>query len=95
MLRANDWMQNPVGAHFNTATLRMELTSFYELMFNAVAQAKFVHTISAGYVTGAIFVLAVSAFYLLRGRHVPFARWSMTVAASLGAGLPLERLGIR
>ncbi len=90
ILIANGWMQNPVGAHFNTATLRMELTSFYELMFNPVAQAKFVHTVSAGYVTGAIFVLAVSAYYLLRGRHVPFAKRSMTVAASFGLASALS-----
>jgi cytochrome d ubiquinol oxidase subunit I len=48
ILIANGWMQNPVGAHFNPATLRMELTSFYKLMFNPVAQAKFVHTVQRG-----------------------------------------------
>jgi hypothetical protein len=86
MLAANDWMQNPVGAHFNTATLRMELTSFYEMVFNAVAQAKFVHTVSAGYVTGAIFVLAVRAFYLLRGHHRHQPLWLRRGAAP-GSGL--------
>ena len=90
ILIANGWMQNPVGAKFNPATLRMELTSFYELMFNPVAQAKFVHTVSAGYVCGSMFVLAVSAFYLLRGRHVAFARRSMTVAASFGLASALS-----
>ena len=34
ILIANGWMQNPVGAHFNPDTMRMELTSFFELMFN-------------------------------------------------------------
>ncbi len=62
----------------------MELTSFSDLLFNPVAQAKFVRLASAGYVTGAIFVLAVSAFYLLRGRHIAFAKRSFTVAASFG-----------
>lgn len=90
ILIANGWMRNPVGAHFNTATLRTEITSFYELMFNPVAQAKFVHTVSAGYVTGAIFVLAVSAYYLLRGRHRPLAKRSMTVAASFGLASALS-----
>src|SRR5882762_1703456 len=47
ILIANGWMQNPVGARFNLATMRMELTSFYELVFNPVAQAKFVHTVGA------------------------------------------------
>jgi cytochrome bd ubiquinol oxidase subunit I len=90
ILIANAWMQNPIGARFNPATFRMELTSFYELVFNPVAQAKFVHTVSAGYVTGSVFVLAVSAFYLLRRRHVAFARRSMTVAASFGLASALS-----
>src|SRR3990167_796685 len=69
ILVANGWMQNPVGAHFNFHTMRMELYDFYSVLFNEVAQAKFVHTISAGYVTGSMFVLSVSAYFLLRGRH--------------------------
>ena len=68
ILIANGWMQHPVGAVFNPATMRMELTSFWDLIFNPVAQAKFVHTVGAGYVTGAMFVVAISSYYLLRGR---------------------------
>jgi cytochrome d ubiquinol oxidase subunit I len=90
ILIANGWMQNPVGARFNLETMRMELTSFYELLFNPVAQAKFVHTVSAGYVTGSVFVLAVSAFYLLRARHVSLAKRSLTVAASFGLASALS-----
>ncbi|OGT40170.1 MAG: cytochrome d terminal oxidase subunit 1 [Gammaproteobacteria bacterium RIFCSPHIGHO2_12_FULL_38_14] len=84
ILIANGWMQNPVGAHFNFHTMRMELSNFYKVFFNEVAQAKFVHTISAGYVTGSMFVLSISAYYLLRRRHVAFAKRSMTVAAAFG-----------
>ena len=51
ILIANAWMQNPVGAKFNAETIRMELDSISTVIFNPVAQAKFVHTISAGYVT--------------------------------------------
>jgi cytochrome bd ubiquinol oxidase subunit I len=61
ILVANGWMQNPVGSVFNYETMRMELVDFGALIFNPVAQVKFVHTVSAGYVTGAIFVLAISA----------------------------------
>ena len=57
ILIANAWMQNPVGAWFNVETMRMEMTSFKEVVFNPVAQDKFVHTVSAGYVTGSIFFL--------------------------------------
>ncbi|OGT53300.1 MAG: cytochrome d terminal oxidase subunit 1 [Gammaproteobacteria bacterium RIFCSPHIGHO2_12_FULL_42_13] len=90
ILIANGWMQNPVGAHFNFHTMRMELTSFYEVIFNEVAQAKFVHTISAGYITGSMFVLSISAYFLLRGINVAFARRSMTVAAAFGLASALS-----
>lgn len=90
ILIANGWMQNPVGAEFNQITMRMELTSFFEVMFNSVAQAKFVHTVSAGYVTAAIFVLGVSSWYMLRGRHLALARRSIAVAASFGLASALS-----
>ncbi len=90
ILVANAWMQNPVGARFNPATMRMEITSFFDVFFNPVAQAKFVHTVSAGYVTGAMFVLSVSAWYLLKGRHTALARRSLTVAASFGLASALS-----
>jgi len=84
ILIANGWMQHPVGAHFNYHTMRMELSSFTEVLFNPVAQAKFVHTVAAGYVMGSVFVLSISAWYLLRGRNVAIAKRSMAVAASFG-----------
>ena len=90
ILIANGWMQNPVGAVFNPETMRMEITDFFAVITNPVAQAKFVHTVSAGYVTAAIFVLGVSAWYLLKGRNVQLARRSMTVAASFGLAAALS-----
>ena len=90
ILIANGWMQNPVGAAFNPQTMRMEVTDFAAVLTNPVAQAKFVHTVSAGYVTAAIFVLGVSAWYVLKGRHLELARRSMTVAASFGLAASLS-----
>ncbi|KNC17913.1 cytochrome ubiquinol oxidase subunit I [Pseudomonas sp. RIT-PI-a] len=84
ILIANGWMQNPVGAEFNFVTMRMELTSFSDLLFNPVAQVKFVHTVAAGYVTGAVFILAISSWYLLKGRDIAFARRSFAIAAAFG-----------
>jgi len=84
ILIANGWMQFPVGAIFNPDTMRMEVSDFMVVLFNPVAQAKFVHTVAAGYVTGSVFVLAVSALYLLQNRHRALALRSMTVAASFG-----------
>ncbi len=90
ILIANGWMQNPVGAAFNYQTMRMEVSHFSDILFNPVAQAKFVHTISAGYVTGAMFVLAISAYFLLRGRHQDLAKRSITVAVSFGLASALS-----
>ena len=84
ILIANGWMQNPVGAVFNYETMRMEMSSFAELIFNPVAQVKFIHTVAAGYVTGAMFVLSISAYYLLKGRDIGFARRSFAIAAGFG-----------
>ncbi len=84
ILIANGWMQHPVGAEFNFDTLRMELASFPEVFFNPVAQVKFVHTVAAGYTTGAMFMLGISAWYLLKGKHLAIARRSFAIAASFG-----------
>ena len=84
ILIANGWMQNPIGAAFNFETMRMEMTSFADLVLNPVAQVKFVHTVAAGYVTGAMFVLGISAWYLLKGRDIAFARRSFAIAAAFG-----------
>lgn len=84
ILIANGWMQHPVGSEFNPETMRMEVTNFMEVLFNPVAQAKFVHTVSAGYVTASAFVLAVSCWYLMRGRHLGLAKRSIMVASAFG-----------
>ena len=84
ILIANAWMQHPVGAEFNYDTMRMELTSIEELFFNPVAGVKFVHTVAGGYVTGSMFVLGISAYFLLKNRDIPFARRSFRVATGFG-----------
>jgi len=84
ILVANGFMQDPQGAAFNPVTMRMELTSFGALIFSPDAQTKFVHTSIAGYVTAAIFVSGISAFYMLRGRHMELARRSFRMAALFG-----------
>ena len=83
-------MQNPVGAKFNPDTMRMEVTDFIAVIFNQVAQAKFVHTVSAGYVCGAVFIFAISALFLLQGKHIELAKRSMVVAASFGLASALS-----
>ena len=84
ILVANGWMQNPVGATFNYQTMRMEMTNFFDVFLSPWAQAKFFHTVSAGYCTGAAFVLAISAWYMLKGRDMDFAKRSFRIAAVFG-----------
>ena len=84
ILVANGWMQNPVGAHFDFDTMRMQLSSFSQVFLNPVAQVKFIHTISAGYVVGAVFVMGISAYYMLNNRDLPFARRSFAIATGFG-----------
>lgn len=95
ILIANGWMQNPEGSVFNPATMRMEVSHFADVLFNPVAQVKFVHTVSAGYCTAAIFVIGVSAWYLLKGRHMEIAKRSIAVASAFGlcAALSVVFLG--
>lgn len=90
ILVANGWMQNPIASDFNFETMRMEMLSFSELVLNPVAQVKFVHTVAAGYTTGAMFVLGISAYYLLKGRDVAFAKRSFAIAASFGMAAVLS-----
>ncbi|MEY4475556.1 MAG: cytochrome d ubiquinol oxidase subunit 1 [Pseudomonadota bacterium] len=90
ILVANGWMQNPIASDFNFETMRMEMLSFSELVLNPVAQVKFVHTVAAGYVTGAMFVLGISSYYLLKGRDIPFAKRSFAIAASFGLAATLS-----
>lgn len=92
ILVANAWMQNPVGAEFNFETMRMEMTSFADLVLNPVAQVKFIHTVAAGYTTGAVFVLSISSWYLLKGRDIGFARRSFAVAAGFGLAAILSTI---
>ncbi|MEP3429585.1 MAG: cytochrome ubiquinol oxidase subunit I [Roseibium sp.] len=84
ILIANGWMQHPVGAIFNPDTMRMEVTSFFDVLFNPVAQAKFVHTVSAGYVTASIFMIGISCWYMLKGRHLQIAKRSLAIASAFG-----------
>ncbi|BES84124.1 cytochrome d ubiquinol oxidase subunit I [Pectobacterium araliae] len=84
ILVANGWMQNPIASDFNFETMRMEMVSFADLVLNPVAQVKFVHTVAAGYCTGAMFILGISSYYLLKGRDLAFAKRSFAIAASFG-----------
>ncbi len=84
ILVANGWMQYPVGMSFNPDTARNEMQSFFEVALSPVAVSKFLHTIGSGYVISALFVMGISAWFLLRKRHAHEAKRSLVVAASFG-----------
>ncbi|MDI2091530.1 cytochrome ubiquinol oxidase subunit I [Commensalibacter oyaizuii] len=84
ILVANASMNMPMGTTFDPETMRMTFDSFVKVVFNPDAQAKFVHTSLAGYVTASMFVMGISAFYLLRRKHRMFAAHSFRIAALFG-----------
>ena len=87
ILVANGWMQNPVGTTFNPDTVRSEMMSahaFWEVVTNPVAVSKFFHSVTSGWMTGGVFVVAVSGWYLLKGRAKVFAKKSMLIGALVG-----------
>ena len=84
ILVANAWMQHHVGMTFNPDTVRHEMTDFWALVLNPVATSKFFHSVFSGWMTGAIFVIGVSSWYLLRKRHTRFALASIRIAALTG-----------
>ena len=84
ILVANSWMQYPVGCEFNPDTVRNEMTSFMEVALSPMAVDKFFHTVTSTWIVGAVFVCAVSCWYLLRGREKELARQSIKVASIVG-----------
>ncbi len=84
ILVANGWMQNPVGMAFNPDTARFEMHNFADVVFNPVAVSKFVHTSSSGFLFASLFVLTISSWYLIKGRHIEMAKKSIIVASVFG-----------
>ncbi len=84
ILVANAWMQHPVGTMFNPLTARNEMTNFWEVIFSPTAVNKFLHTVTSSFLLGSIFVIGVSAWFLLRKREVLFAKRSTLVASVFG-----------
>ena len=84
ILIANAWMQHPVGMEFNPDTVRHEMVDFWALVLNPVAISKFFHSVFSGWMTGSIFAIGISCWYLLKKREVQFALASIRVAAVVG-----------
>ncbi len=84
ILVANGWMQNPVGMKFNPETARNEMENFWDVFLSPTAVTKFLHTTTSGYVLAALFVVGISSWFLIKKRHILFAKRSIVIAAIFG-----------
>ncbi|RRC96813.1 cytochrome ubiquinol oxidase subunit I [Prevotella sp. OH937_COT-195] len=84
ILVANSWMQYPVGCEFNPDTMRHEMVSFSEVALSPFAIDKFFHTVISTWIIGAIFVVAVCSWYLLKKRDTKLAVESIKIASVVG-----------
>ncbi|MGI6074118.1 MAG: cytochrome ubiquinol oxidase subunit I [Fermentimonas sp.] len=84
ILIANAWMQYPVGMEFNPDTVRNEMVDFWAVVSSPVAVNKFLHTVFASLAVAGSFVVGISGWYLLKGRHVDFSLKSIKVGAIVG-----------
>jgi len=84
ILVANAWMQNPAGMTFNPETVRNEMVDFWAVLFNPVAVEKFLHTISSGFLLASMFVMGISAWYILRKRELFLAKRSILISSIFG-----------
>ncbi|HOI84419.1 MAG TPA: cytochrome ubiquinol oxidase subunit I, partial [Campylobacterales bacterium] len=84
ILVANAWMQYPVGMSFNPDTARNEMVNFWDVILSPVAVSKFLHTVSSGYIVSSLFVLGISAWFLLKGKELWMAKKSVVIASAFG-----------
>ena len=82
IVAANSWQQTPAGFHIVHG--RAELTDFWAAVLSPSTPLRFLHAVLGSWVTAAVFVGAIGAYYLLRGRHQEFARRSLRLALLFG-----------
>ena len=83
ILAANSWMQTPAG--YQLVNGKFLVTDFATAIFNPSSFTRFAHMTTAAFETSVFVVAGVSAYYLLKGREVPFFRRSMGIALVLAA----------
>ena len=91
---ANSWQQTPAGFNLvdNNGVMRAEITDFWVMVFNPSSVHRLAHVLIGCYVLAAFFVMSISAYYLLKNRHVNFAQKSFTSALVLGTVMSLLAL---
>ena len=87
---ANSWQQAPVGFQVATETIngvsvqRAVITDFWAVILSQSSIVRLLHTILGAFIQGAFFVMSIAAWYVLRGRHLDFAKRSFTIALVFG-----------
>jgi cytochrome d ubiquinol oxidase subunit I len=89
---ANSWQQTPAGFHLVNG--RAELTSFWAAVFNPSTIPRFLHTVDASLITGAFFMMGIAAWFLLKKRHIPFAKESLRLSLIIGFVASVVQLGL-
>jgi cytochrome d ubiquinol oxidase subunit I len=102
---ANSWQQTPAGHHIvrmmrdgeplmidGQPVFRAEIVDFWALVFNPSTVHRLVHVWIGAFIVGSFFIMSISAFYLLRGRHLDFARRSFSGALILATVSSLAAL---
>jgi cytochrome d ubiquinol oxidase subunit I len=91
---ADSWMQTPAGFHIVQGALRSraEIVDFWAMVFNPSAMIRLAHTVLGAWQAAAFFVLSVSAYYLLKRRHLDFAKASMRIGLAVAAFASLASL---
>jgi len=91
---ANSWQQTPAGFHLvqDEGYIRAEITDFWAMVFNPSSVPRLLHSLIGAYILAAFFVMSISAYYILRGKHLDFAKKSFTSALVMGAVMSLAAL---
>lgn len=91
---ANSWQQTPAGFKVVGEGLkaRAEIVDFWAMVFNPSSVDRLSHTICGCWQAGAWLVVSVSAWYLLKRRHVQFAQRSMKVGLAVALVASLLQL---
>lgn len=97
---ANSWQQTPAGFHIvptvagGAAEMRAETTAFWQVVFNPSSVPRFLHTVNGAFILGAFFIMSITAYYILRGRHLEFSKKSFTLALVFAAVVSLGQLAL-
>lgn len=91
---ANSWQQTPAGFHLVGEGImqRAEITNFWEVVFNPSTVDRLVHVLIGAYILGAFFVMSISAYYILKNRHLEFAQRTFIVGLLMAAVFSLAAL---